>query len=369
MIISIITFVVVFSIIIFVHELGHFFTAKKFGVNVEEFGFGFPPRIFGIKRGKTIYSINWIPFGGFVRLKGEGGENKDDSDSFASKSVFKRSIILSSGVIMNVILAMVLLIISYNIGVPSTIDENTSGNITNRQVQIVEIEKNTPAEQAELKPADIIKSINNQIIISTNDLQTIVRSSEGTALNFEVVRDEDTINKTIIPEKLEDDLNPKIGVSLVATGIIKFPWYQTIWEGTKNTVILIWEIIKGFSTIIKDLVITQKVSVDIAGPVGIAVLTGRVADLGILYILQFIIVLSLTLAVINIVPFPALDGGRLLFVIIEKIRGRPMNQKVEGLIHGIGFYLLIIMLIVVSFRDVQRFEIGTKINDLFKNIF
>ena len=369
MILTIILLIVILGLCIFVHELGHFFSAKKMGVTVEEFGFGYPPRIFGIKRKGTIYSINWIPIGGFVKLKGEQGESKKDKDSFGHKKIWQRAIILSSGVVMNFILAFILISIGFSLGLPSVIDDNisSSAHIRDVKIQILEVTENSPAERAELKMGDIIVSVDGQSFIEIDDFQNYKNNKIDQEMNLKIKRGGEEIEKTIIPKDLENKGQGMIGAYLVQTGLVSYPIHESIWMGIKTTVSVTWLILKAIYEIIRNLVISQQVAADIAGPVGIAVLTGQVAKMGFIYILQFTALLSINLAIINFIPFPALDGGRVLFLVIEKIRGKAINQKIESLIHNIGFFLLILILVLVTFRDISRFS--STIREFFQKIF
>lgn len=370
MIVTILIFILVFSLIIFIHELGHFMTARRFGIAVEEFGFGFPPRLFGFRRGGVLYSINLIPFGGFVRMKGEDGSQADATDSFSGRPAWQRSLVLVAGVGMNVILAFVLLTFSFSIGIPSVVDASTSGTITNQHVQIIEVHPNTPAAAAGLAEGDTVTSIGGTTVTSISQVQALLGDKTGVPVAINITRDNQNQSIEVTPAILDPTATTaQIGVSLIDTGTVSFPWYQAIWQAILRTGQLIWEIVKGFGQLIRDLVVTRHVTADVAGPVGIAVLTGQVAKLGFIYVLQFITVLSLTLAVMNIVPFPALDGGRLLFVGIEKVRGKPVSQRVESIVHGLGFYLLIILLIVISIRDINRFAIAERIGHFFQSVF
>lgn len=435
MLLTIFVFIVILGILVFVHEFGHFITAKRMGVAVEEFGFGFPPRIFGLQRltgqkikkiaareeveidiedyqttegkevikesvsdkiqeidqivpvkrwriirggkepkkingleGQTIYSLNWIPIGGFVKIKGEQGESKQDKDSFAHKKIWKRLFILSSGVAMNLILAFILISIGFSLGLPSIVDENTPSYAKIKQVkiQVLEASKDSPAEKAELKMGDIIVSVDNQPINKIKDFQNYTSSKIDTQISLKIKRGNEEIEKSVIPEDLNKNGQGIIGVWLAQTGLVSFPLPQAIWMGLKTTLSVIWQILVAIFEILKNLIISHKVSADIAGPVGIAVITGQVAKMGFIYILQFTALLSINLAIINFIPFPALDGGRVLFLIIEKLRGKAVDQKIESLVHNIGFIILILLVIAVTFKDVSRF--GSNIREFFLRI-
>ena len=375
MLLTILVFLIVLSLLVFVHEFGHFFAARKLGVKAEEFGFGFPPRIFGLykdKNGKwkkswgrkkiednsdTIFSINSIPLGGFVKIKGQDGQEGDDLDSFASKKPWKRAIILSAGVFMNIVLATVLISIGLMIGFPQSVDKGSlskSAIVSDAKVQILQVMPDSPASLAGLKTADVILNIDEQKIITGDDFSEHILNSEGSELAMTISRFGDIKELTIKPSISEDD-RYIIGVAFTETGTVKYPWYAAIWEGIKMTGYLLWAIIYAFYEIIKNLIIGQPIGAEVAGPIGIADLTGQMARMGIIYLIQFTALLSLNLAIINFLPFPALDGGRLVFLFVEKLRGRPVKKEVEAVFHNIGFMLLMILVVWVTFKDILRF--------------
>ncbi len=358
--ITIIVLVLVLGLCIFVHELGHFGASRLFKVGVEEFGFGYPPRIFGLKKGKTLYSLNWIPLGGFCKIKGvvggdQEGEAEDGQDSFIGQAIWKRFVILSAGVVMNIILCAMLLSLGYMIGLPdSTEDISSKARISEEQLMISYILEDSPASQAKLKPGDIILGINNQTFSNIEELNTYNNSLENSEINLTVKRNAEQINTALTLETLEETDKKGMGVLLSQTGTVSYPWYLAIYEGTKKTFVLLVYIVQAFYYLLKDLIFAGQVSESIAGPVGIAVLTSQAAQMGFIYVLQFTALLSLNLAIFNFLPFPALDGGRVIFLIIEKIKRKPVSQKIENLAHNLGFGLLIILLILVTFRDIGK---------------
>lgn len=372
MIFTIIIFLLVLGVLVFVHELGHFVVARKNGVKAEEFGFGFPPRIWGIYKNNenkwkqvrgskkvkdaksTIYSFNWIPLGGFVKIKGEGGQDKEDKDSFAHKAVWRRALILVAGVAMNIILAGVLISVGYMIGFPdSTANLAKSAQVSGQQVQIIQVMPDSAAESADIKPGDVVLSVDGESVDSEIELQELIRASANEEVDLVLKRQDKTMNLTVSPD-LKDNGQGSLGVAIVSSGIVKYPFFQSIWQGFKVAFLLLGAIFVAFFELIKGLFVGAPISAEIAGPIGIADMTGNYARMGFSYLLQFTALLSLNLAVINILPFPALDGGRILFLAIEKIKGSPVKQEVENIIHNLGFILLMLLVLIVTFKDVSR---------------
>jgi regulator of sigma E protease len=368
MLITLLIFALILGVIVVFHEFGHFFTAKRLGVRVDEFGLGFPPRLFGIKRGETTYTINLIPIGGFVKIHGEDGSNEQEPRSLSNRPAWQRILVLSAGVIMNIVLAAVLFSVGYGIGLPSVVDDATKAkSIKDITVQIVSINENTPASEAKIEPGDQIKAL-DQIPVSTiEEIENYNATRIGQTVSVTLMRQDKQLTVPITLRDLDGTGTGKMGVSLVRTGIAQYSIPMAIWLGIKSSIIYLWAIIVSFYTLIKNLFVGIPIGGDVAGPIGIAVLTGQVAKLGFIYLLQFTALLSLNLAVINFIPFPALDGGRALFVIIEKIRGKKINRDIETSIHNIGFTLLLILIALVTFRDLTKF--GGSIIGFVKNIF
>lgn len=358
MLTTVITFIVLLSVLIFVHEFGHFIAARRSGMAVEEFGFGFPPKLWGIKKGKTLYTINWIPLGGFVRIKGESGENADQPDSFATQSLPKRVLVVSAGVIMNVVFAWFLLSVGYTVGLPQIIEgEDGYRQVADAQVHVYDVLPESPAEVAGLEPGDTIISMDGRAFGTISEVvsYTSLHQGESIELGYERVSGEQG-TLSVTPEVIEEIERPGIGASLYETGLVSYPWYVAPVEGAKSTFTFLFEIIKALGGFFRDLIVTQKVSSDLSGPVGIAVLTGEVASLGFRYLLQFAALLSLNLAVVNFLPFPALDGGRMVFLIAEAVRrGKAVSRKVEGVTHSLGFAFLMLVVVAVTYRDLVRY--------------
>jgi regulator of sigma E protease len=363
---AIIAFIVILGLIIFVHELGHFLAAKRAGMRVDEFGFGFPPRIFGVKRGNTVYSVNWIPLGGFVRIKGENGEEAMDADSFAAKSWSRRSIVILAGVSMNILLAFVLFTGGYLFGVPQALDSLPSGAVVaDRSIKVGMVLSGSPAEKAGLESGDTIIALDAVPVQSADALRTAIKSGSGD-ISLKVIRDKAEKTLQVSPTTLAETAGRGIGVELVDVGMVRYPWYLAPLRGAETTVIAIGNIAASFWGLIVGL-FSGRVSADVSGPVGIAVVTGQAAKIGFRYLIEFTAVLSLNLAVLNAIPFPALDGGRFLFLAIEALRGRSVSRRIEGIAHQVGFTLLLAAILAVTCRDLVRY--GGAIGGFLMRIF
>jgi len=374
-----------------VHEWGHFFVARKSGIKVYEFGFGFPPRAFGWykdpKTGKfvfvngkgkntlketvggedrespdefpaTVYSLNWLPLGGFVKIKGENGELAQESDSFGSKPFWKKGSVLIAGVTMNVFLAAVLLSAGFTIGLPADKDVLSDPRaivVEEPAVTAQQVENGSPADSAGVKYGDILLSISGTPLITSSDLVTYVEAHPTEEAILEVKRGEDIVTLTLTPAQLSDeDATPRLGIILADAGIVRYPWYIAIWKGILVALFGVVNIFLTFFFLIKGLVTGQGLAFSVAGPVGIAVVVGESARLGMSYLINIVAMLSLSLAVINILPIPALDGGRLFFVVYERLFKKPVPMKYEQTAHTIGFLLLMILIVVVTWRDITN---------------
>lgn len=367
---TIILFLVILGVLVFVHEFGHFIMAKRSGAKVEEFGFGFPPRIFGVKRGETIYSINLIPLGGFVKILGENGEEKENSRSFSSKTIWQRFQMLAAGVTANIVLAVVLFSIVAAIGVPTIFGSaDDEKNVKNLQVMILEVKDNSPAKNADIKAGDFIVSLavdsQKTDIKKVKDVETFIDQNRGRDITFTVKRGQELLNLKAHARTDAPEGEGATGISLGAVGVVSYPWYEAIWQGITRTWDVASLILVTLFGLIKSLVTSGRVSEQLTGPVGIAAMVGQTAQLGVAYVLQFTALLSVNLAIINALPFPALDGGRILFLVIEKIKKKPVSQETENLIHTIGFSLLILFMVLVTFKDFKTYDVWQRVKNLF----
>lgn len=360
MILTIVAFLIVLTLLVFVHELGHFVAAKRAGLRVHEFGFGFPPRIIGIKKGDTVYSINAIPLGGFVKIEGEDGGNKNDPKSFSSKPAWIRATILLAGVIMNLIFAAVLFAVGFGIGLPQAVPDEAIPHavVENTHIQVTGVDAGSPAEAAGLKAGDEIVAYNADGLTTIASLQEKVSQTRGKASEIVVIRNNEQKLLVVTPRPENVEGQGPLGIELSRVGTVSYPWYWAAWYGAKTSITSFGLIASSIYQLIHDAFVQGHVNGDaFTGPVGIAVLTGQFAHQGIMYLIWFTAFLSVNLAFINVIPFPALDGGRLLFVIIEKIRrGKKVKAETENLAHVIGFGILLLLVFVITFKDVVHFK-------------
>lgn len=388
---TLLVFLIILGLLVLSHEFGHFVAARKSGMKVYEFGFGFPPRCCGVQvlkkisdkndanpakkyrlvwggkrvedlpnldgyEASTLYSFNWLPLGGFVRIKGEEGQEQGP-DSFMAKSFSKKAIVLVAGVTMNVILAAVIFSLGFMIGLPQALDGADSlAIVKDRQLQIVQVLPDMPAIKAGLKAGDIIVKIDEIDNPRLKQMQDYVDKNRDKELAVIIKRGDKPINKIIKPVVYQDTGKGGFGVAITEVGIVKYPWHKAIYYGFVITGLYLKEIAVGFYLIIKGLISGAGAGAAVSGPVGIAVMTGQIAKLGLSYLLNFTAVLSLNLAIINILPIPALDGGRLLFLAIGKIFRRQLSMRFEQLAHTFGFILLMLLVVVITVKDIGRFS-------------
>ncbi len=368
-----ILFLLILSVLVLIHEAGHYIAARMLGVKAEEFGYGFPPRAVGFVKvnGKwkkvagrdrseykdTIWSINWLPLGGFVRLKGESGES-EDKDSFLSKPGWQKFIILAAGVVMNWLFAALVFSAGFSLGVPAeTRDLPDYAIVSDRRIQVTEVIAGSAAEKAGFKLGDRIIKIDGQTQNNADDYRALLaqKSAQDALLSVEISRNGQAQTIETKAAYVEALGRNGLGVALTDTGTVRFPVHIAIAQGFVTTFEYTKLIIFSFFSLIRDLFVERRVTADLSGPVGIAVLTGSVAEQGFWALMQFSALLSLNLAVINFLPIPALDGGRALFVVVEGLRRRRNNPRFEAAIHQIGFVALLILIFLVTAQDLRRY--------------
>jgi len=341
--ISIVSFLVIIMVLIIAHEIGHFVTARATGVKVDEFGIGFPPRLLSIKRGDTIYSLNSVLLGGFVKMAGE--EDPEVPGSLASKSIVTRLLVLGAGSLMNFLLPLILFSIAFMI---------PHSTVTG-QVIAQEVAPDSPAAWAGISPGDTILSINDKLVDNTGDLHRHVQLNLGKEINI-LIRHSDltTENVQIVPRWRPPEGQGAIGIMMGISEPVIATQYHPFWKTIPLGVNACIETFVIFKNSIVSMIIGAAPAA-VAGPVGIAQLTGEVAKAGISPLLEFAAFLSINLAIINIFPLPALDGGRIAFVLLEWVRrGKRISPKTEGLMHLIGYALIMAFFLAITYQDILR---------------
>ncbi len=352
----ILIFFIILLILVVVHEFGHFIAAKKMGVLVEEFGFGFPPRVIGKKIGETLYSLNLLPIGGFVKVFGEEYsdlKNKKMDDSlkgraFAYKKPWQKALIVIAGVVMNFLLGWILISYLFTQGVPTPVD----------RVTVEQVQPSSPAEAAGLRTGTVIQKLvkdsKTYDLTSTNDLIILTKKFSGNPITL-IVQDGGVVKQiTITPRKNPPQGQGPLGVSLTSFVEKKYPWYQAPWYGLKEAANITQHFFTELGKIIFLFMTFQRPSVDVVGPVGIAQFTGQAVKLGNNAVINLMALLSLNLAVINILPFPALDGGRLVFIIYEWITKKKTNPTLERNLNLAGIVTILLLAVLITAHDIMK---------------
>lgn len=342
-------------ILIILHEFGHFILAKKFGVKVEEFGLGYPPRLFGKKIGETLYSLNLLPFGGFVKIFGQE-KRIDKPRSFTIKPSYQKALIILGGVVSFWVVAAILLSVVMGIGAPTVVEDEETQGLVDPKIQITAIASNSPAEEAGLKLGDTIMSISGADINKVKEVQGFTQAHKGEEIILTIQRGKEVFDVSLIPRAFPPENEGPMGVALARTALKSYPWHQAPIKGIVATCNLTLMIIKTWGITIMNLFQGKGVpaGVEVRGIVGIFGLFIQVGAMGVSYFLQFIAMISVSLALINILPIPALDGGWLLFLVIEKLKGRPLNQKIVQNISLVSFFLLVALMIWVTIKDIAQ---------------
>ncbi len=358
LVITIIAFIILFGVLIFVHELGHFIVAKRNGIKVEEFAFGLPllPRLLAIKRGETTYSVYPVPLGGFVRMLGEDGESTSKR-SFARKSAGVRARVLLAGVAMNFLLGYVLLTVGFLLQMPPLVlcAKDYPGATFQNTVTVASV-ADGPAKQAGMQPGDQITAIAGQSIECQRDVSANLAKYPGQPTSVSLIRGGQPVSVTVTPAPSGQAGAGKIGIAPQDSyQQLRYPWYAAPLYAAMETAAISVATLLAIGGVFAQLLTTATVPDGISGPVGIARLTGEVVGMGLVVIVRFVAIISISLAVFNLLPIPALDGGRLLFVIIEKMRGgRPVTARLENAIHAGGFAFLIAFILVITYFDLTR---------------
>ena len=361
---SILIFLIILLVLVVSHEFGHFIVAKKSGIRVDEFSFGFPPKLFGVKKGETSYNFNALPFGGYVKIFGENPDEDsmngpDKNRSFVNKPKYIQAAVLLAGVVMNFLVAWLLLSIGFMSGLPSSLGSAPAGStIQNQALTVTSVTPQSPAEVAGLKVGDkLLKLESKNSSSDTPSVESVryfVRQNARDPITVTFSRANSTEQVVVTPKENLVEGAPGIGISMDIIGTLKLPVYQAVWEGLKLSSHLVVATVTGFwDLIVGGINGTGNIS-SITGPVGIVGVVGDAAEFGFIYLLSFTALISINLAVINLIPFPALDGGRLLFLLIEKIKGSRIKPQVANVANMIGFGLLMLLMVVVTYNDIVK---------------
>jgi len=339
-----ITFLVTINILVLAHELGHYVAGRWAGVRIKEFGLGFPPRIVAAVRGGITYSLNWLPIGGFVLMAGE--EDPNEPGSLAGRPRPWRLLVLSAGVIMNLVLAFVLLTTVYLVG-----EKVYTGRIV-----ITDVRPGSPAAAAGMEIGDVIVRIDDRPLKNSQELQTYTLAKLGQMVTVTVQRDGQSVNTSLIPRPNPPAGEGPMGIALTMTDLrgqlVQHPLPEAMLLGARRTVYLTGAIVGGFVMLLRAPQSTQ-----VAGPIGMARIIDEVAQTGLINLLELMAFLSINLAILNILPFPALDGGRIVFLLLEVVRGgRRLNPRYEGLVHFAGFAFLIGLMLIIAYFDLMNLD-------------
>lgn len=363
---SIIAFLIILAVLILVHEFGHFIVAKKSGIRVDEFGLGFPPKIVAKKWGSTLYTLNAIPFGGFVKIFGEDSHSSEITEenkkvSFVFKPKWIQALVLVAGVTFNIIFAWILISLGFVIGVPAPVDYSGFGKVNNTHLVITEVLENSPAKTAGLKSGDYIKEISsgsktiNEKDINSESVKNIISETKTENIKLTFVRGKNSPQTVEIKPNTEIvDGKKVIGIAMDEIGTLKLPIHLAFLEGARTTYLLTKGTAIGLGSFLWNAILFKSDLSQVSGPIGIANVVGEATKLGFSYIVSLTAVISINLAIINLLPFPALDGGRLLFVLIEAIRRKPISPNIVRNINLVGFSLLLILMVVVSAHDLIK---------------
>lgn len=365
---ALILFLIILSALVLVHELGHFGAAKFFGVRVDEFGLGYPPRaakLFNFRG--TDFTLNWLPFGGFVKIFGENMEESEklsstkSSDNFQNKNRGIQATILAAGVVGNFLFAWLLLSFGFMVGLPALTDRDLP--IQNPHTVITEVLSGSPADQAGFKIGDEIVrvvTVDGPVILGEGKVVTpeivsrAITSSRAAPITFHISRAGVVTQLEVLPQVNENTLKPMVGIGMETLGTVKLPFYSAVKEGFYTTWVLTLATAEGLGKFLSQAVVGKADFSSVAGPVGLVGIVGDVSQLGFRYLIAFTALISLNLCIINLMPFPALDGGRLLFVGIEAVTRKQIPARLFNIVNSAGFAFLILLMILITIHDVGK---------------
>ena len=360
MLVTVIFFVLLLGLLVLVHEWGHFIVARKFGVRVEEFAFGFPPRLASITRRGTRYVLNLFPIGGYVKIFGESGPpaggGERDPESFSSRPVWQRTAIIAAGVGMNMALAWFLFSLGHGLGLPTVLGEGERAR--DERIAIIGVAPRSPADEAGLEFGDAIKNLESRVqnleVERIEQVQAFIDAHRGQEITLVIKRGTDLVEVTVVPRAEPPEGEGALGIAMARLGIVRSPWWRVAYDGAKTTASATAAIVTALGRTVGELFAEGRVPADVSGPVGIFAFAHETRRLGIVYLIELAGILSVNLALLNILPIPALDGGRILFLFIEGLRGVRVNERLEQAIHTAGLVLLLALMAAITYRDIVR---------------
>jgi regulator of sigma E protease len=358
---TIVVFILVLVALIVVHELGHFFAAKWAGMKVEEFGIGYPPKAvtFATRNG-TAYTLNWLPFGGFVKIKGEDAD-ATGTDSFIAKPHYQQALVILAGILMNILFAWVLLSTTLAVGMPRALTDAEAAIAPDASLAVSHVVEGSPAAAAGILPGDIVHVLTAGDDTfsgpSSEGFTSFITSHGGEDIEMEVVRGADNVHLSAVPTTgviASDPERVALGVGVAAVGTLPVVWWQAPYEGALLTWSVTEQVAVGLTHFFLGLFTFSADLSQVSGPLGIAGAVGDASASGIVALLTLTALISINLALINVLPIPALDGGRLLFVLIEWVSGKRIPEGVAVSVNGVGFAALILLMVVVTASDIFK---------------
>lgn len=357
---AILIFLVLLVGLIIVHECGHFFAAKLFGIKVDEFGIGFPPRVLAWRYGETEYSLNWLPFGGFVRIFGERlDEGWGDPRAFSKKSPWIQAAVVFAGVLCNFLFAWAALSLGFMAGLPAVINESTAGNVRNAHITVVDVSPGSPALSAGFLPGDVVEGVsaggeNLPSGASADVARAFIAAHGEEPVTVTVLRgtDEKTISAT--PREGVVEGRRALGIALEDIGIVSYAPIEAVRQGGGLTLLMVEGTAQGLWNFGANLFSGNADFTGVAGPVGIAEVGGSAVQEGYAAVILLIALISVNLGLINLIPVPGLDGGRLVFIVVEAIKGSPVSERLTVGLTIAGFALMAVLLLLVTYHDIFR---------------